>query len=117
MENITCKTEDEVKLIIAELLNENHGAWYYEMQELGFNYRITDFQAALGISQLSRANQGIGNRLPCCRPRPRQMHFICPVGRKRTRRIGLVIGYRHAHGRTQAHDAIQGQIQTPPRIR
>lgn len=46
----------------AELLNENHGAWYYEMQELGFNYRITDFQAALGISQLSRANQGIERR-------------------------------------------------------
>lgn len=28
--------------------------WYYEMQMLGFNYRITDFQCALGISQLSR---------------------------------------------------------------
>lgn len=30
------------------------GPWYYEMQELGFNYRMTDFQAALGISQLSK---------------------------------------------------------------
>jgi len=28
--------------------------WYYEMQELGFNYRLTDMQAALGISQLER---------------------------------------------------------------
>jgi UDP-4-amino-4,6-dideoxy-N-acetyl-beta-L-altrosamine transaminase len=28
--------------------------WYYEMQELGFNYRITDIQAALGISQLKK---------------------------------------------------------------
>ena len=46
----------------AELLNENHGGWYYEMQELGFNYRITDFQAALGISQLSRADEGIKRR-------------------------------------------------------
>ena len=30
------------------------GPWYYEMQELGFNYRITDFQCALGISQLKK---------------------------------------------------------------
>lgn len=30
------------------------GPWYYEMQELGFNYRITDFQSARGMSQLSR---------------------------------------------------------------
>lgn len=36
--------------------------WYYEMQELGFNYRLTDFQAALGISQLKRANDGLIRR-------------------------------------------------------
>ena len=33
-----------------------------EMQELGFNYRLTDFQAALGISQLEKANEGIKRR-------------------------------------------------------
>jgi UDP-4-amino-4,6-dideoxy-N-acetyl-beta-L-altrosamine transaminase len=38
-------------------------AWYMEMQELGFNYRLTDFQAALGLSQLSRANQGLTRRI------------------------------------------------------
>lgn len=43
-------------------LEKNDGGWYYEMQELGFNYRITDFQAALGISQLSRADAGIARR-------------------------------------------------------
>lgn len=31
-----------------------HGTWYYEMTELGYNYRITDFQCALGISQLQK---------------------------------------------------------------
>jgi dTDP-4-amino-4,6-dideoxygalactose transaminase len=36
--------------------------WYMEMQELGFNYRLTDFQAALGISQLSRAGNGLKKR-------------------------------------------------------
>lgn len=46
----------------ASLLNQNHGGWYYEMQELGYNYRLTDFQAALGISQLARADQGIQRR-------------------------------------------------------
>jgi UDP-4-amino-4,6-dideoxy-N-acetyl-beta-L-altrosamine transaminase len=45
-----------------ELLMENHGGWYYEMQELGYNYRITDFQAALGISQLKRADEGLKRR-------------------------------------------------------
>ena len=38
------------------------GGWYYEMQELGYNYRLTDFQAALGISQLSRADINLERR-------------------------------------------------------
>jgi len=45
-----------------KLLHENHGGWYYEMQELGYNYRLTDFQAALGLSQLSRADEGLERR-------------------------------------------------------
>jgi UDP-4-amino-4,6-dideoxy-N-acetyl-beta-L-altrosamine transaminase len=36
--------------------------WYMEMQELGYNYRLTDMQAALGVSQLKRANEGIEKR-------------------------------------------------------
>ena len=44
------------------LLHEHHGGWYYEMQELGYNYRLTDFQAALGISQLERAKAGLERR-------------------------------------------------------
>lgn len=36
--------------------------WYVEMQNLGYNYRLTDFQASLGLSQLSRANEGIERR-------------------------------------------------------
>lgn len=45
-----------------KLLHENDGGWYYEMQELGFNYRLTDFQAALGISQLKRAEVNLTRR-------------------------------------------------------
>ena len=33
------------------------GEWYYEQQVLGFNYRITDIQAALGNSQLKRLKE------------------------------------------------------------
>lgn len=38
------------------------GPWYHEMQELGFNYRLTEMQAALGLSQLSRADSGLARR-------------------------------------------------------
>lgn len=38
----------------SDFFGENEGPWYYEMQALGFNYRITDFQCALGISQLRK---------------------------------------------------------------
>ena len=40
----------------------SYPGWYMEMQHLGYNYRFTDFQAALGISQLSRADKGIERR-------------------------------------------------------
>jgi UDP-4-amino-4,6-dideoxy-N-acetyl-beta-L-altrosamine transaminase len=45
-----------------ELLEENHGGWYYEMQQLGYNYRLPDILAALGISQLARAENNLRRR-------------------------------------------------------
>jgi UDP-4-amino-4,6-dideoxy-N-acetyl-beta-L-altrosamine transaminase len=41
---------------------ESYPGWYMEMQDLGYNYRITDFQAALGSSQLKRADDGLNRR-------------------------------------------------------
>lgn len=38
------------------------GPWYYEQLALGFNYRITDLQAALGLSQLARLDEYIARR-------------------------------------------------------
>ncbi|MBX2875008.1 MAG: UDP-4-amino-4,6-dideoxy-N-acetyl-beta-L-altrosamine transaminase [Saprospiraceae bacterium] len=49
-------TKDPVKL------QENHGGWYYEMQDLGFNYRISDINCALGLSQLKRADARLSKR-------------------------------------------------------
>ncbi len=38
------------------------GPWYYEQQDLGFNYRITDIQASLGLSQLERLDKIVNER-------------------------------------------------------
>jgi UDP-4-amino-4,6-dideoxy-N-acetyl-beta-L-altrosamine transaminase len=48
--------------ITKDNIAENHGGWYYEMQTLGFNYRLTDFQAALGITQLVKNEKGVARR-------------------------------------------------------
>lgn len=46
----------------ADRLPVNQGGWYYEMQELGYNYRLPDILCALGISQLDKAAAGIKRR-------------------------------------------------------
>jgi UDP-4-amino-4,6-dideoxy-N-acetyl-beta-L-altrosamine transaminase len=46
----------------SNLKTQDYPNWYMEMQELGYNYRITDFQCALGSSQLKRADDGIKRR-------------------------------------------------------
>jgi UDP-4-amino-4,6-dideoxy-N-acetyl-beta-L-altrosamine transaminase len=48
--------------ITKENMEEKHGNWYYEMIALGFNYRLTDFQSALGITQLAKNNKGVARR-------------------------------------------------------
>jgi UDP-4-amino-4,6-dideoxy-N-acetyl-beta-L-altrosamine transaminase len=45
-----------------DIENVGYPEWYMEMQILGFNYRLTDIQAALGASQLQRANKGLTRR-------------------------------------------------------
>lgn len=46
----------------ALMKDESHGAWYYQQVELGFNYRMTDMQAALGTSQMTRLDEFVTRR-------------------------------------------------------
>ncbi|NQW43630.1 MAG: UDP-4-amino-4,6-dideoxy-N-acetyl-beta-L-altrosamine transaminase [Bacteroidetes bacterium] len=46
----------------ASLMTKNEGGWYMEMQTLGYNYRMPDMLCALGITQLSRAAEGLQKR-------------------------------------------------------
>lgn len=55
------------------------GGWYYEQLELGFNYRITDIQAALGLSQLDRLESFIARRRALVQ-RYRDLLAELPVG-------------------------------------
>ena len=43
-------------------MRKEYGPWYYEMHQLGYNYRITDIQCALGINQLKRINDFLSKR-------------------------------------------------------
>ena len=46
----------------SEDLTQNDGPWYYEMHDLGYNYRITDLQCALGLSQLTKLDDWVCQR-------------------------------------------------------
>jgi len=55
--------KEKVDFVNPKPMLHETGSWYYEMQDLGFNYRITDFQCALGISQLKKLDHFIRLRI------------------------------------------------------
>ena len=44
------------------MVSESHGGWYYQQVELGYNYRMTELQAALGVSQMTRLSEFVAAR-------------------------------------------------------
>lgn len=69
-----------------------HGGWYYEIHKLGFNYRLTDIQAALGLSQLGRLD-GFIERRNAIAGRYRAALAALPV----TLPPAAPIGWRHGY--------------------
>lgn len=56
------KLDDKFQLPLQAFTNHELNPWYYEMQELGFHYRITDIQCALALSQFKKLNSFIERR-------------------------------------------------------
>ena len=60
---------------------EKRGAWFYEMTDLGYNYRITDFQCTLGSSQLTKLDAWLAKRTRLARVYDTALAgtFVCPL--------------------------------------
>ena len=58
----TNQFQNSVAFAAGDVSATAYPGWYMEMQELGFNYRVTDFQAALGLTQLKKAENGLQRR-------------------------------------------------------
>lgn len=56
------KLDDKIEIASQAKTNGDINPWYYEMQELGFHYRITDIQCALALSQLKKIDHFISRR-------------------------------------------------------
>ena len=70
--------------------SSEHGPWYYEMPELGLNYRATDFQCALGRSQLAKLPRFIARRAALARRYDAALARLSP----RVRPVGGMAGTR-----------------------
>ena len=76
----------------SRMTRESDGPWYYQQTELGFNYRMTDLQAALGLSQMSRLGAFVAAR-----------HEIADRYDRELGRLPLVIPWQHPDGFSARH--------------
>jgi UDP-4-amino-4,6-dideoxy-N-acetyl-beta-L-altrosamine transaminase len=68
----------------SQMTKQSDGDWYYQQKELGFNYRMTDIQAALGVSQLERLDDYVSRR-----------HELAARYNELLQSLPIVIPYQH----------------------
>jgi len=68
----------------SQMTKQSDGDWYYQQKELGFNYRMTDIQAALGVSQLERLDDFVSRR-----------HELAARYNELLQSLPIVIPYQH----------------------
>lgn len=71
---------------------ESHGPWYYQQIELGFNYRMTDIQAALGVSQMKRIDEFVARR-----------HFIARRYDDALKDLPIILPWQHPDSYSAFH--------------
>lgn len=76
----------------AQMTQEPDGPWYYQQIALGYNYRMTDLQAALGVSQLKRLDQYVARR-----------HALAEQYNKLLSDLPLTTPYQHNQGYSAYH--------------
>lgn len=76
----------------AAMVHETDGPWYYEQVELGFNYRMTELQAALGLSQMNRLDAYVAKR-----------HALVKRYDEELQALALSIPWQHPDGYSSFH--------------
>lgn len=71
---------------------DGEGAWFYEQQSLGYNYRLTDIQAALGVSQMNKINNFISRR-----------HEIASRYDKQLKNLPIILPIQHKKSYSSYH--------------
>lgn len=72
--------------------SEAHGPWYYEQIDLGYNYRLTDIQAALGTSQMNRLDEFVSRR-----------HYLAQRYDQALKDLPLILPYRDLNAYSALH--------------
>lgn len=71
---------------------ESHGSWYYQQIELGFHYRMTDIQAALGASQMQRLEEFVARR-----------HYLAERYNQALQDLPLILPWQHPDTSSSYH--------------